>query len=218
MACIEDVLRAYHRVNPDMTEEDQLCHLFKRPSHNLFPAIALQPPIIVVVFATECKRYEDLQSRWIFQESFEHLPEGTPSSARNNLLPSFHKVVKEELQHFPSHLRAAFPDHHVVHIMQEQVQSMLQPFQQPVAWNCLPSPSTIGCCCKNLCSVQHKQPNKSREHPSPPYQFPQTVILCRRKDVWRTPVYAPYFLRSYSAMQNFCPTFKQILHEIWQKA
>lgn len=62
--------------------------------------IVPRPPATVEYFLTECKRYEDLQSKRISHSQLEHLAEATPYNYCKDLIALIRDTVRNELQTF----------------------------------------------------------------------------------------------------------------------
>lgn len=74
-AYIEDVLRLSHRVDPQMSENDKIRHLFKGLSQEHFSIVAPRSPKTVANLVSECRKHEELDNARILKRPFERLPE-----------------------------------------------------------------------------------------------------------------------------------------------
>lgn len=83
-----------------MSEEEKLRYLFKELSHNLFSVIEPTPPTTVQTHITECKQFEDQQSRQILQIIFDRLPEVTPSPPNTAIIPFVRDVIRNKFHNF----------------------------------------------------------------------------------------------------------------------
>lgn len=126
-AYIEDILHLCRRVNPHMSEENRLRHLFKGIPHDLFSGIASRPPDTAAYSIAECKHYEDLRSRRIFHGSFEQLPEVMSSPPRANPSASVRDVIRSEVQGFMPRLSTLLPNSGIQQIVQEELRTVLYP-------------------------------------------------------------------------------------------
>lgn len=92
-----------------------------------------RPPATVEYFLTECKRYEDLQSKRISHSQLEHLAEATPYNYCKDLIALIRDTVRNELQTFltqicsrtPSSCNVSF-SHGDVHAIQGVIQDQLR--------------------------------------------------------------------------------------------
>lgn len=181
-AYIEDVLRLCRRVDPHMSEDDQIRHLFKGLSQQLFSIVAPKSPQTVVQLVSECRKYEQLDNARIFKRPFDRLPEVSHGSYPDTTLSTMIRtIIREELRFFLGQQRGpsppSEPSGHRLDIqstVRDELRAALEPLPNaPSVYTSVAPPATP------LCAYQPCPPPSA----SPPWQPRQTR---RRSDIWRT--------------------------------
>lgn len=181
-AYIEDVLRLCHRVDPQMSENDKIRHLFKGLSQELFSIVAPRSPNTVADLVSECRKYEELDNARILKRPFERLPEVSSGVHADTSLSSLIRtIIREELRFFLGQQRPTPPvlqppgqTHDIASTVRDELRAVLEPLgKTPSVYVPAAPPPTP------LCAYQ--------AFTAPPTATPwQAQQTRRRADIWRT--------------------------------